>query len=232
MTELAVLNREVISCARCPRLAAHRGAVASVKRRAYLDWTYWGRPVPGFGDPAARLLLIGLAPGAHGANRTGRVFTGDKSGDFLYSALFDLGLASQAESRSIDDGLELRDTYISAAVRCVPPDNKPSPGEIRSCLPYLERELALLSRTRAVVALGRIAFEAYLSILRGQGLNSPAANFRFAHGGEYFTRPGAPALIASYHPSQQNTSTGRLTKPMFRAVFERAVSRFEGPAGS
>jgi uracil-DNA glycosylase len=218
---LAQIQQEVVACALCPRLREHCAQVAIEKRRAYRDWTYWGKPVPSFGDPRARLLLIGLAPGAHGANRTGRMFTGDSSGDFLYRALYDAGFATQPESRSADDGLKLRDCYISAAGHCAPPDNKPLPEELARCRPYLERELQALTRVKSVVALGRIAFETYLSIA-----GVAKSQFPFAHGGEYevpFTQgTGAPVLIASYHPSQQNTSTGRLTRPMFDAIFQRA----------
>ncbi len=197
--------------------------ISQVKRRAYRDWTYWGRPVPGFGDPKARLLLIGLAPGAHGANRTGRIFTGDSSGDFLYRALFETGFASQPESRSIDDGLQLRDAYISCAVRCAPPDNKPTPGEVQLCSSqYLERELALLRKVEVVVALGRLAFDTYLRIQAEAGRIGRRSGFLFGHDEEHPLGWGLPILISSYHPSQQNTSTGRLTAPMFRQVFERA----------
>lgn len=205
----------------------YRAEVGRVKRRAYRDCEYWARPVPGFGDPHARLLLIGLAPGAHGANRTGRMFTGDSSGDFLYRALFETGFASQPASVSRDDGLRLRDAYISAAVRCAPPLNKPAPEEIRNCRPYLERELELLRDVRVVVALGRLAFDAYLTILRGQAKIAARSGFIFAHGAEYRTGPEQPWLISSYHPSQQNTFTGKLTPAMFRAVFERARRRLD-----
>jgi uracil-DNA glycosylase len=196
---------------------AYRAEVGRVKRRAYRDWDYWAKPVPGFGDPSARLLLIGLAPGAHGANRTGRMFTGDSSGDFLYKVLFDTGFASQPTSTSRDDGLRLVDAYMGAAVRCAPPDNKPSVDEIRNCRPYLERELELLKTVRVVVALGRLAFDVYLRILGAR-----RSAFTFAHDVEHRMGVGQPLLISSYHPSQQNTSTGKLTEPMFRAVFQRA----------
>ena len=196
----------------------YRAEVGRVKRRAYRDWDYWAKPVPGFGDPRARLLLIGLAPGAHGANRTGRMFTGDSSGDFLYKALYATGFASQPTSVSRDDGLKLTDAYIGAAVRCAPPDNKPSTEEIRTCRPYLERELELLANLQVVVALGRVAFDVYLGILRDQGKIERRSAFVFAHDQEYRTGAGSAVLIASYHPSQQNTSTGKLTEAMFRAV--------------
>ena len=222
-----ILSRQITACELCPRLRTHDREVARVKRRAYSECEYWGKPVPGFGDPHARVLLIGLAPGAHGANRTGRMFTGDSSGDFLYRALHETGFASQAESRSREDGLELRGAYITAAARCAPPDNKPLPEELARCRPYLERELALLKEVRVVVALGGIALRAYLGILRNRGAIKSMAAFPFGHNRVYHfdsvrPRPGLPVLIASYHPSQQNTSTGKLTPAMLRAVFEQA----------
>jgi uracil-DNA glycosylase family 4 len=222
LTALEILQREIIACERCPRLVAYRAEVGRVKRRAYLDWNYWAKPVPGFGDPHARLVLIGLAPGAHGANRTGRMFTGDSSGDFLYKVLFATGFASQPTSTSRDDGLKLTDAYISAAVRCAPPDNKPTVEEIRNCRTYLERELELLKKAQVIVALGRLAFDVYLGILRDQGKIARRSGFVFAHDAEHRTGDGQPLLISSYHPSQQNTSTGKLTEPMFRSVFEGA----------
>jgi uracil-DNA glycosylase len=196
--------------------------VAAEKRRAYREWEYWGKPVPSFGDPNARLLIIGLAPAAHGANRTGRMFTGDRSGDFLYRALHAFGFASQPFSRSRDDGLRLHDAYVTAAARCAPPANKPLPVEIRNCRRYLELELELLRGVKVVVALGRIAFDVYLSVLKDAGLILSRAPFRFAHNREHHTGPGLPLLISSYHPSQQNTSTGRLTEVMLNQVFENA----------
>ena len=224
------MQGKIIRCELCPRLVAYRAEVGRIKRRAYRDWDYWAKPVPSFGDPHARLLLIGLAPGAHGANRTGRIFTGDSSGDFLYKALFATGFASQPNSVSRDDGLKLRDAYISAAVRCAPPDNKPSVEEIRTCRPYLERELALLKDVRVVVALGRLAFDVYLGILRDQGKIARRSGFLFAHDAAHRTGDGQPLLISSYHPSQQNTSTGKLTEAMFRAVFECARRELKTPA--
>jgi uracil-DNA glycosylase family 4 len=218
---LEILNQEIVSCRRCPRLVEYLAQVAKVKRRAYRDWDYWAKPVPGFGDPRARLLLLGLAPGAHGANRTGRMFTGDSSGNFLYKVLFATGFASQATSVSRDDGLALTDAYISAAVRCAPPDNKPLPLEIRNCRPFLERELELLGNLKVVVALGRLAFDVYLSILRDQDRISSRSAFVFGHDKEHHTGPGQPLLISSFHPSQQNTATGKLTEKMFRDVFLR-----------
>ena len=193
-----------------------------MKRRAYRDQDYWAKAVPGFGDPRARLLLIGLAPGAHGANRTGRMFTGDSSGNFLYRALFETGFASQPTSVSRDDGLALIDAYISAAVRCAPPDNKPLSEEIRNCRPYLEKELELFRNLRVVVALGRLAFDVYLAILREQGKIARRSDFVFGHNQVHHTGPGQPVLISSFHPSQQNTSTGKLTEKMLVDVFRRA----------
>lgn len=219
---LRILNRQVTACELCPRLRRYGREVARVKRRAYLDWEYWGKPVPGFGDSNARVLLVGLAPGAHGANRTGRMFTGDSSGDFLYRALYETGFASQAESRSREDGLELRGAYIAAAARCAPPDNKPLPEELARCRPYLERELDLLKQVRVVVALGGVALRTYLGILRDRGAIKSLAAFPFGHNRVHRPGQGLPVLIASYHPSQQNTSTGKLTAAMLREVFEHA----------
>lgn len=221
MTRLQILSAEISNCELCPRLRDHCRAIAQIKRRAYRDWTYWGKPVPAFGDPKARLVIIGLAPGAHGANRTGRVFTGDKSGDFLYRALHETGFASQPTSTSVDDGLQLRDCWITASVRCAPPDNKPLPEEVATCRTYLERELSLLASTRVVVCLGKLAFDNYLRILRDQGLILSRAAFPFGHAAA-FDLPNGLTLVASYHPSQQNTSTGKLTAKMLRDVFESA----------
>lgn len=218
---LRILNQDIVECTLCPRLVAHRTEMARVKRRAYLGWDYWGKPVPPFGDPRARLLIIGLAPAAHGGNRTGRMFTGDRSGDFLYRALYETGFASQPTSVSREDGLALTDAYVTAAARCAPPDNKPLPEEFARCRPYLERELDLLKTTRVAVALGKLAFDIYLGILRDRGVIASRAPFVFGHGAYYQIR-GAPDLVASYHPSQQNTSTGRLTATMLRDVFDRA----------
>ncbi len=225
MKALEVLKQEIIVCRKCPRLVEFREHVAQVKRRAYRECEYWGKPVPGFGDPKARVLLIGLAPGAHGANRTGRVFTGDRSGEFLYKAMYDTGFASQPTSTAREDGLKLFDAYISAAVRCVPPDNKPLPQEIRNCRPYLERELDLLKNVRVIIALGRLAFDAYLAILSGKAQISRHSEFVFGHGVAHRTGVAQPLLIGSYHPSQQNTSTGKLTEEMLRSVFLKARSR-------
>jgi uracil-DNA glycosylase family 4 len=205
----------------CPRLVAWREAVARKKVRRYQDEEYWGKPIPGFGDPRARLLLVGLAPAAHGGNRTGRIFTGDRSGDWLYGALHAHGFANQPTSVHRDDGLRLRDAFVTAAVRCAPPANRPTPQEMDTCRPYLARELGLLQRVRVVIALGKIAFDTYLRVRREQGLPALRPLPRFGHGAAYRLGDGV-TLIASYHPSQQNTQTGRLTRPMFHAVFRKA----------
>jgi uracil-DNA glycosylase family 4 len=221
---LEIIESEIVECRKCPRLVAYLEKVARVKRRAYRDWQYWGRPVPAFGDPNARLVIIGLAPGAHGANRTGRMFTGDRSGDFLYKELYDAGFASQPESKRADDGLVLKDVLISAAIRCAPPDNKPPPEEIRNCLPYLERELALI-QPRAILALGGIALNTYLDLLKRQGLIASRAAYPFSHGANFSLPGNLPRLFAAYHPSQQNTQTGRLTPAMFATVLN-AIRKF------
>lgn len=231
-SRLGQIQEKVIACELCPRLREHCTEVARVKRRAYQGWDYWGKPVPSFGDPAARLLVIGLAPAAHGANRTGRMFTGDRSGNFLYGVLFKTGFASQPESRSRGDGLTLTDCYITAALRCAPPGNKPLREEIANCRPYLEAELNVLSRLRVVVALGRLAFDVYLSILRDGGLIERRSAFVFAHDREHRTGDSQPLLISSYHPSQQNTSTGRLTEQMLLSVFRRAHRKLKTAAPS
>ena len=227
---LQVLNREITGCFRCPRLVAHREEIGRVQRKAYRGQDYWSRPVPGFGDPAARLLIVGLAPGAHGANRTGRMFTGDRSGEFLYRALWETGFASQPQSVSRNDGLRLKDAYITAPVRCVPPDNKPTPEEIRTCQLFLLRELAILERVRVVVALGGIGLAAYLSVLQSCGRIKSRAPFRFGHGVQHIPCPNGPIVLASYHPSQQNTSTKRLTAVMLRDIFREARQLMEGTA--
>jgi uracil-DNA glycosylase family 4 len=223
---LEVIEGEIIECRKCPRLVRYRENVARIKRRAYRDWKYWGRPVPAFGDPQARLVMIGLAPAAHGANRTGRMFTGDRSGDFLYEQLYRAGFANQPQSKRADDGLVLKDALISAAVRCAPPDNKPLPEEIRNCLPYLERELALI-RPRAILALGGIALNAYLDLLKREALIPSRAAYPFAHGASFRLPGDLPRLFAAYHPSQQNTQTGRLTPAMFASVL-RKIRKFLG----
>lgn len=219
---LQILNNQVVRCRLCPRLVEHREAMARVKRRAYLDWEYWGRPVPSFGDPAARLLIIGLAPAAHGGNRTGRVFTGDRSGDFLYNALYETGYANQPTSVSRDDGLALTDAYILASVRCAPPDNKPTPEEFATCSQYLDRELDLLPNVRVVVVLGKLAHDAYLQHLKQRNLIRSRTAYPFAHGALHRLAPGLPYLLCTYHPSQQNTFTGRLTMDMLIDIFRRA----------
>jgi len=215
---LARLNARIIACEKCPRLRRHCRKMARIKRAAFRDWEYWGKPAPGFGDPEAELLLIGLAPAAHGTNRTGRVFTGDRSGDFLYAALFRAGFSNQPTSVSRDDGLQLSRCFITAAARCAPPGNKPTRSELANCRPYLEEELKLLKKVRAVLALGRIAFDNYLELLKQQGHIGSRAAYRFAHGASYELPPSLPRLFASYHPSQQNTQTGRLTTKMFDEV--------------
>jgi uracil-DNA glycosylase family 4 len=215
------LNREVIACTRCPRLVEHCRTVAREKRRAYREWEYWGKPVPGFGDPDARVLIVGLAPGAHGSNRTGRPFTGDSSGNFMYPVLHSTGFASQPNGTHVGDGLKLKDAYITAAVRCAPPQNKPTPHEIANCAPFLDREIAGLKNVKVIVALGRIGFDAYLNYLRRGGELKSKKEYVFAHGARYMT-PGGRILLASYHPSNQNTQTGKLTEKMFRKIFEQA----------
>jgi len=223
MSNLGAVREAIIGCERCPRLRQYCQRVAIEKRASYRLDTYWGKPVAGFGDPDARIALIGLAPAAHGANRTGRVFTGDGvggSGDFLMAALHANGLANQPFSRGVDDGLALPGAWIAAAVRCAPPDNKPTPDEIRACHPHLRAEIDALPNLRVIVALGRIAFDSVGHLLAEQGLR-PARRPLFAHGAVY-RLPGAPVVIASYHPSRQNTHTGRLTPAMLRAVFRQA----------
>ena len=218
---LTLLNREVIACTRCPRLVAYREQIAREKRRAYLEWDYWGKPVPGFGDPNARVLIMGLAPGAHGSNRTGRPFTGDASGNFMYPILYETGFANQPIATDRNDGLVLTDIYITAAARCAPPDNKPLPQELANCAPFLDRELEGLKNVGVIVALGRIGFEAYLNYLKRKKQITGKKDYLFAHAAEYILAPGV-ALLASYHPSNQNTQTGKLTKDMFRKIFIRA----------
>jgi len=218
---LTQLNREVIACTRCPRLVEYREKIAREKRRAYVDWEYWGRPVPGFGDPNARVLVLGLAPGAHGSNRTGRPFTGDASGKFMYPILYEAGFSNQPDAAKRNDGLELSDLYITAAARCAPPDNKPLPQELANCAPFLERELEGLRNVRVIVALGKIGFEAYLNYLKRRGQISSKNPYPFRHGACY-EMPDGKTLLASYHPSNQNTQTGKLTRPMFAAIFKEA----------
>jgi uracil-DNA glycosylase family 4 len=214
------LNATITHCTLCPRLVAYRERVAREKRRAFRDEDYWGRPIPGFGDPAARVLIVGLAPAAHGGNRTGRAFTGDRSGDFLYAALYRAGFASQPTSTGRDDGLVLRDAYIVAAARCAPPDNKPTPAEFANCRPYLVAELGLLANLRVIVALGALALDNVLLALDARGLPPPRPRPKFGHRRAFTLGPYT--LIASYHPSQRNTQTGLLTSAMFDGVWRTA----------
>jgi len=215
------LNATIISCHKCPRLVEYREGIARTKKRAYQDWEYWGKPVPAFGDIHGRLLAVGLAPGAHGSNRTGRMFTGDASGVFLFAALHKAGFASQPVSTHRDDGLILSDMLISAVCRCVPPDNKPGRTEMTNCIPYLVQEIEFMPNLQGFIALGRIAFENILSIHRTRGVEIPRLNFK--HGEVYKLGDGLPWLLASYHPSQQNTLTGRLTVSMFDQVWQMAA---------
>ncbi len=217
---LGRLEKEVVACRLCPRLVEYRERVAREKRRAYLDWNYWGRPVPGFGDADAKLLIVGLALKAHGGNRTGRVFTGDRSGDFLFSALYDAGFANQPSSVRRDDGLRLIDAYVTATARCAPPDNKPLPAEIVNCREYMERELRILEPA-VVLALGKIAWDADLNVLKQRELIASRALYRFAHGAEVQLPSPLPRLFGVYHPSQQNTQTGRVTAGMYAEVLGR-----------
>jgi uracil-DNA glycosylase family 4 len=228
---LAEVSRAVVACERCPRLRAHCRAVAAERKREFRDQTYWGLPVPGFGDRRARLLIVGLAPAAHGANRTGRMFTGDSSGDWLHEALHRAGFASQPHSLSRDDGQRLTDVWITAAARCAPPGNRPTREELARCRPFLEAEIALLTRVRVVLALGGVAHEAWLRASgwweRTSRSGSGGPRPRFAHGAET-ALPGGPVLLASYHPSRQNTNTHRLTRPMWHAVFRRIRRLLDG----
>jgi uracil-DNA glycosylase family 4 len=220
-TTLVALNEGIIACDRCPRLREYCAEVARVKRRAYLDWGYWGKPVPSFGDDEARVMALGLAPGAHGSNRTGRPFTGDGSGDFLYPVLYEAGFASMPNAVSRDDGMKLNGLWITAMARCAPPGNKPAIDELKNCSTWLDREIDLLENLRVVVCLGKIAFDGLLAhAARTRGLTAKSG-FKFAHGAEY-ELPGGLKAIASYHPSLQNTNTGKLTRPMFLDIFRRA----------
>jgi uracil-DNA glycosylase len=218
---LASLNARIMECELCPRLRAHCADVAQKKRRAYADWEYWGRPVPSFGDEEARVLALGLAPGAHGSNRTGRPFTGDGSGDFLYPVLHEAGFASLPVGTHRNDGMKLKDLWITSVARCAPPGNKPTPDELRNCAPWLDEEMRLLKNLRVVVCLGRIAFDGLLAHEARTGKPVSRAEFAFAHGAEY-TLPSGLIAIASYHPSLQNTNTGKLTRAMFLKIFMRA----------
>jgi uracil-DNA glycosylase family 4 len=226
LPQLRILNEEIVACRKCPRLVRYREKVAREKRRAYREWTYWGKPLPGFGDAHAQLLIVGLAPAAHGGNRTGRMFTGDRSGDFLYAALHKAGFANQSTSVQRDDGLLLTNAYISATCRCAPPGNKPLPREIENCRGYLEREIEIL-KPKAVLALGKIAWDAYLEILKQRGVISSRALYKFAHGAEAEVAAGAPRLFGVYHPSQQNTQTGRVTPAMYSQVLRRIQNFLE-----
>jgi len=217
---LRILNNKIVACRRCPRLVKYREEVARVKRRAFREWDYWGKAVPGFGDPKAQLFILGLAPAAHGANRTGRVFTGDRSGDFLFAALHKAGFANQPTSLHREDGLRLRNAYIAAAVRCAPPANKPEPREILNCRPYLKRELEIL-RPRVVLALGKIAWDAYFEVLKQEGKITSRTKFVFGHGAELRPVYDGPVLVGVYHPSQQNTQTGKVTSTMYAKVLSR-----------
>ena len=215
------LQERVIGCTRCPRLVDHCRAVAEKRRPMYREWEYWGKPLPAFGSADARLLILGLAPAAHGGNRTGRMFTGDRSGDWVFGTLHKFGFASSPDSQCRDDGLFLKDAYITAALRCAPPANKPLPEELLNCRPYLIEELRLLTRIRIVVALGKIAFDTFLRTWSGEGHQIPAPRPGFGHGATY-KLPDGPVLMGSYHPSQQNTQTGRLTREMFESIFAKA----------
>lgn len=218
---LKVLNAEVVACTRCPRLVVYREKVALEKRRAYRDCEYWGKPVPGFGDPNARVLVLGLAPGAHGSNRTGRPFTGDASGNFMYPVLYETGFANQPTATDRNDGLLLSDLYITAAARCAPPDNKPLPQELANCSSFLDRELDGLKNLKVVLALGKIGFDAYLNYLKRRNVITTKAPYVFRHAACYWM-PDGKILLASYHPSNQNTNTGKLTRHMFVDIFLEA----------
>jgi len=218
---LRILNEQIVACERCLRLREHCTEVARARRRAYANWEYWGKPVPSFGDERARVLALGLAPGAHGSNRTGRPFTGDGSGDFLFPVLHEAGFASRPAALSRDDGMKLKDLWITSVVRCAPPANKPTPEELRNCAPRLDQEMGLLKNLRVIVCLGRIAFDGLLAHAQRNGSLPARSGFVFSHGAE-FALPGGFNVIASYHPSLQNTNTGKLTRPMFLAIFKQA----------
>ena len=221
---LTAIQREVVACTKCPELRRYCTHVAAEKKRAHREETYWGKPVPGFGDSNARVLLVGLAPGAHGSNRTGRPFTGDASGDFLYPALHRAGFANKPDARHSKDGLTLRDAFITAALRCAPPQNKPTPAQLRRCFPYLVREFEALEKLRVVIGLGAIGTKAAIEALKASGYTISTKDWKFAHGAEITATKGkrTVTLISSFHPSRQNTNTGKLTRPMFDAIFRRA----------
>ena len=230
MESLRELNDRIVSCTRCPRLIQWCRDVARAKRRMYMDWDYWGKPVPGFGDPDARVLVIGLAPAAHGANRTGRLFTGDDSGNWLYNALYRQGWANQSTATHRGDGMTLTDAYITAVARCAPPRNRPTPEELSNCIPYLDTELDLLHRLEVVIALGGIAFDRFLRLWKSRGNDVPTPKPRFGHNLVYELSP-ALNLVGCYHPSRQNTNTGKLTREMLDAAFATAKSLLRnGPA--
>ena len=219
---LLKIRNQVVDCRRCPRLVQYREEVAQIKRREFLDWEYWGKPVPGFGDPNPSLLIVGLAPAAHGGNRTGRVFTGDRSGDFLYKALFKMGLANQPTSQNSEDGLKLKGTYVTAAVKCAPPDNKPSTEETSTCSQYLASEIDALKDLKAILCLGQFAFNAVMRTIRNK-YNLPRSSARFGYGKVWRLGDGIPLIICSYHPSPRNTQTGKLTEKMFLSVLRKTL---------
>lgn len=227
MSLLSILNKEIVACTRCPRLIAHCRQIGREKRRAYIDWEYWAKPVPGFGDPEARVLILGLAPGAHGSNRTGRPFTGDGSGNFMYPVLHEVGFASQATATHRGDGLELNDLYITSVGRCAPPDNKPTLKELANCSTFLDREMTALKTLKVVLVLGKIAFDGYLGHLVRRKILISRSGYKFGHFAEY-QMPHGITLLCSYHPSMQNTLTGKLTRDMFLQVVKRAKQLAEG----
>jgi uracil-DNA glycosylase len=228
---LKIINQEITACTSCPRLVEYCQKIGREKRRAYRDWDYWAKPVPGFGDPKASMVILGLAPGAHGSNRTGRPFTGDGSGHFLYRVLHKAGFASQPTALTRDDGMELYDAYITAAVHCAPPANKPSPQEIANCSRHLDSELSALKSAKLIVVLGRIAFDAYLNHLKRHGLLKTKAGYDFAHGATY-RMPDGKTLLCAFHPSLQNTNTGRLTEEMMLEIFRKAKKLVQRKAKS
>lgn len=228
MTSLDELNDAIVCCTRCPRLIRWCRDVARAKRRMYMDWDYWGKPVPGFGDPDARVLIVGLAPAAHGANRTGRLFTGDDSGNWLYNALYRQGWASQPNATHRGDGMKLTDAYITAAARCAPPQNRPTPEELSNCIPFLGAELSLLHRLEVVIALGGVAFDRFLRLWKSRGNDVPTPKPRFGHNVVYKLPPGLK-LVGCYHPSRQNTNTGKLTREMLDDAFGTANALLGSP---